>query len=350
MGVVMLASLSAVGAQRALAEGELPFPPEAHSLETLERSVTAVYAGADRLLVLPFRKNFGLFVPFRAAELHAKSASASAHAKGQVSSPITRASVFGQLTDGQRLPILADQDLAPDWRGVDEILPEATDAHLHPAAKLLLVGGEDFMLVEADASTLKEITRRVVPRDLIKPARDPRGEPTAPVIASLRRSFSKAWGATPGIRVAGLARIPISWKLGHDKRRYLAALRVPKYPLVMVECDLVEPSSCLIARHCNLEGAADLEPISISGIGLSQQDGKRLAVIGDARQHRLHIFNFQSCYHVPRIATLKLPARLRPPTNIHVDQSNGLWITTRRPDDYLNASLYFWPRDAWNSR
>jgi hypothetical protein len=57
--------------------------------------------------------------------------------------------------------------------------------------------------------------------------------------------------------------------------------------------------------------------------------------------------NFQSCFHVPVIGNIELPAKMRDVGNIFLDESRQLWISSLIPDDYLNASLYQWPDGTW---
>jgi hypothetical protein len=291
----------------------LPAAVEERSLVTLEPSPMALMATQKRVVMVPADKGIGVEQPF----------------KGPGAS---RVLTFGELTDGKRLPIAPDAAGRP-WRGIDEV-----------GNKLVLLDGEDLTMLEADGATMKEVTRRTVPRDLLRPARDPRGEPSSVSINALRARFKTAFLATPAPRITGMAPLPDAW-LGADKRRYLLATRVKDFPLLLMACDREDPSSCAIERRCNLEGGGDLAAEHVTGIAVSEPG--RTVLIGDDAHGRIVEFRFNSCYDVPRRGELRLPERLKRLTTLAVDGAGRLWVATAQADDYLNASVYFWAPAAW---
>lgn len=319
--LLAVAGLGLVAAKSApLVQAALPWPDESQSIETLERSITAIFLADGRgvrsgtVVAMPFRKPYATVHPFTAEAT-------------------TRETRFGKLTDGQRLTVM-DQGAAIDWRGMDEV-----------DGKALLLSGEDLVLVDADVVSMKETTRRSVAWDLIKPPRDPRGEPSTAQVQDLRRRFKKAYQATTGVRVSGMARLPEEWARTKGVRSYLLASRIPGFPLLLMECQKDEPSSCVLARACNLEGAASLKPSAVTGIAVSAE--RKLVLIGDSAHQRLDAFRFNSCYDIPKKAEVDLPARVKGLVNLYVDGGERLWIASKAPDDYLNASVYFWPKTAW---
>jgi hypothetical protein len=307
-------ALAAPAAKQGGGVRRLSPPVEQRSLETLEPAPAALHVGPDRVVMVPAGKGIGVVAPF--------------HGAGA-----TREAVFGKLTDGQRLPVAPDAPGRP-WRGLDEV-----------GNKILLLDGEDLTMLEADAKTLKEVTRRTIPRDLLRPARDPRGEPTGPVTAALRQKFKAAFLATPPPRITGMARLPEGWAGDAKKRRYALATRVPGFPLLTMACDLEEPSSCSIERQCHLEGAADLAPQHVTGVAVSAAD--KTILIGDDGRQRVVGFTFHSCYDVARRQEWALPEKLKTLSSLAVDGAGRLWIGTAQADDYLNASLFFWAPDDW---
>jgi hypothetical protein len=244
----------------------------------------------------------------------------------------TRLETFGPLSSQQRRTVAKDP---ADWDLVGADLL---------ASRLLLLEGITSTLIEAEPNSGKELLRRTVPWDLIKPPADRGGEATQPETAALRQAFKRAWLATTGLHIVGMARMPAAWQPG-TKVHYLLATRVKGFPLVQMGCDAAEPSSCMIERQCHLEGAGDLQTDDITGLGIVAAE--RLVIVGERRQKRLASFHYTSCYHVPRVATYALPAQLKTLTNVTVDASGRLWLTTAQPDDYLNASVYFWSKGSW---
>lgn len=300
--------LSGVGPAR-----NLPFPEPAQALETLSRTVTAVGIDAGRLIVMPREGSFAIVTPF------------NPEAK-------TREQVFGKITDSTRQEIGKD-DGPFAWAGV-----------YFPPGRVMVLDGGSLALVEADAKTFKEVVRRSIPWDTIVPPRDRGGEATGPETTALRASFKRAFLGTAGQKLTGMVALPDSWRTG-KKKQYLAATRIKGFPLVMIECDPDESSSCVVARQCYLEGATDLSSDMVTGIAIYEK--KRQVWIGNRKAMKLHGFMYHSCYHVTRRADLQLPERLKTMTNIAIDGDGRLFLTTEIPDDYYNASLFFWPRAAW---
>ncbi len=291
----------------------LPFPEPAQALETLARAVTAVGAEPGRLIVMPREGSFAMVTPF------------NPDAK-------TREQAFGKITDSVRQEIGKD-DGPFAWAGVF-FLP----------GRVMFLDGSSLALIEADAKTFKEIVRRSMPWDTISPPRDRGGEATGPEVTALRAAFKRAFVATAGQKITGMAALPDAWKTG-KKKQYLAATRIKGYPLLLVECDPEEASSCVVARECYLEGASDIAPDSITGIAINEK--KRQVWLGDRKAMKLAGFMYHSCHHVTRRGDLQLPDRLKTMTNITLDAEGRLFLTTEIPDDYYNASLFYWPRSAW---
>lgn len=302
-------ALAGVGPAR-----QLPFPEPTQALETLSRSVSAVGVDGDRLVVMPREGAYAIVTPFRPGAT-------------------TREGVFGKITDSLRQEIGKD-DGPFGWAGV-----------YFPAGRVMFLDGLNLALIEADAKTFKEIVRRSIPWDMIAPPRDRGGEATGPETSALRATFRRAFQATPGQKFAGMAPLPDSWKTG-KKKQYLAATRIKGFPLVLVECEADEASSCVVARQCYLEGASDLPADQIAGIAINE--AKRQVLIGDRKAMKLLGFKFHSCYHVTRRGDLQIPDKIRTLTNIAIDKDERLFLTTEIPDDYHNGSLFFWPKAAWD--
>jgi hypothetical protein len=291
----------------------LPFPEPTQALETLQRAVTAVGVDGDRLIIMPREGAFAIVTPFRPGAT-------------------TREGVFGKITDSTRQEIAKDEGPFA-WTGVI----------LRPN-RVMFLDGANLALIESDPKSFKEIVRRSIPWDTLVPPRDRGGEATRPETAALRAAFKRAFVATPGLKLAGMAPLPDAWKTG-KKKHYLAATRIKGYPLLMIECDPEDSSSCVVSRQCYLEGATDLLPEAVAGIAIDEK--KRLVWIGDRKRMKLAGFMFHSCYHVTRRGDVTLPDRLKTLTNIAIDAERRLFLTTEIPDDYHNSSLFYWPSSQW---
>lgn len=298
---------------------ELALAPEERTLETLSRGLAAVGVAAGQFVALSSESG---------AERQAIVGTFDPSGK-------TRVATFGKLTDQTRREIFKDGEVPYqlDWRAVDLT-----------TTRPLFLDGESLTLHEADPKTFASIMRRSIPWDLAKPPRDTGGEPTTPETELLRGQFKAAFRATLGVKAAGMAPVPPSWGSA-KKRNYLMALRVKGFPLALVECDPDESSSCILTRHCRVEGAGDLAPEAIAGVGVRAKD--RVVVLGDAKGHRLVYFKFHSCLHVSRRGERGIPGEIKDLSNVMVDADARLWLTTKRPDDYQNASLFYWPAGAW---
>ena len=241
--------------------------------------------------------------------------------------------MFGELNNQSRRylsPATDSLDLvAADW-GKDRIL---------------LFDGTSVTIHEIATADFKEVTRRSMPWDLIKPPADRGGEPTRAETAALRARFKIQWLKVPGRKLVGVAPLPLALSKGRH-HVYLAATKVAGFPLVEIACgDAEAPSACMITRHCSLDGATELTPSNIAGIAVSE--ARRMVLVGDARRQLLVGFRYDSCMQVAKVKEYKLPAKLKTVSNLFVDKKDRLWVTTRSPDDYRNASVFFWPPDAW---
>ncbi len=297
---------------------ELAFPEARASLETLHRSVAAVGRFGDRIIALAPGKASALVTPFDAAGA-------------------TREAVFGKIEAGERREVVKGALGPLDWRAVDLV-----------GNKALLFDGQGLTFVEADAATLAEVARRSVPWDTVRPPRDRGGEATAWETKDLRVRFARAVQATPGVKVIGLARIPAGWR--GKVRGYFALTRLKGYPLLELECsdDDEMPSSCVVARACNVDGLGDVSPKDLFGAAAVERDGQKLILVGDASRQRIVALKYDTCFHVARARPeWVIPAKIKDAATFSVDADGALWVGARAPDDYLNASLYFWAKGDW---
>ncbi len=330
----------AVAAATRAAAVPLAFPPAAQALGPIERVISALGMVGDQLILLPQDKSFAVLAKLPAGTLAAEVPVLTADLGGppMVRTPPLTAASFGQgvAPDGSYRKGEAGAFKGADWRGM---------AVTADGERALLLDGFEVVLHEASPQAMQWVLSRTPPWDRIRPPRDRGGEATSGETAELRAAFKRAFLATPGLKAAGIAPLPAAWNERKGVTSYLLALRVAKFPLVLMECSVSEPSACQIVRQCLLEGAQDLAPEAVTGIAVSA--ARRLVLIGDGKGRRLVGFKFTSCLHVARERDYALPKQLKELTNIVVDTRDRLWVTTGRPDDYLKASVYVWPKALW---
>ena len=296
------------GATGALSEPILP-----QSLETIERQVYAVGRTASGLMIAPDRENFVITTPFTA-------------------SGTSRELTFGKILDSKRVPI-GDKSELYEWRSFFAL-----------ENRVLAFEGRLLLLVELDGTTLAEIIRRPIQWDTVRPPRDRGGEATTLETSQFRAAFKKAMNSMKGLKSSGIAPIPKSW-INNGKNNYLMLSRLERFPLLLLECDEQTPSSCVVTRGCNVEKKFKTKVDDLRGIGISAE--RKEIVVGDPIAKQIHAFIFNSCYSIQHTASRALPKKIKTLSSLMVDSEERLFITTDTPDDYLNASLYFWNNAEW---
>lgn len=294
---------------------ELPFPEERASVETVERTIQGVARAADSVFIFP--KNPALVL---------KAAFA---VDGQ-----DRGARFGKLEAQERLTISHADGAA--WRGLDRI-----------EGRYVLFDGGRLSVVELDDKSFKPIVERSIPWDLIRPPADRGGEATRSETAEAQAAFKRRFLAAPSPKLAGIARVPDSWKIAKGKRMgnvYLAATRIEGFPLLQLECRADEASQCMVARFCKLGTPLGIPAEAVAGIGLDEK--RRLIVFGDTTAHGFVAYEWRSCFHSPRVKSAwRLPGKVKSLAGFAVDAEGRLWVASDVADDYLNASVYVW--DTW---
>ena len=294
---------------------ELPFPKEAESIQTVERSIFGVSILQGEIFAFLKGTAFALRIPFSPEDKDIKAR-------------------FGQLLDQVRQNLPAA--LGASWRSIERY-----------DKRYLLFDALRLSTAEVDAKDFTPLIERSIVWDLIRPPADRGGEATRSETAEVRAKFQRQLRATSGVKISGLARIPASWVSSNDSsrvNRYLMASRIPDFPLLMLECQADEPSQCMIARYCQLSPKLAIEPEAIVGFGLSEK--RRLLIFGDPTRHQLVLYKWQSCYRSTLSPiVLKLPRRLKTLVSLSTDFHDRLWIVSDEPDDMLNASIYFW--ESW---
>lgn len=294
----------------------LPAPVATQSAETIERHVIAIGRINSGLLLGTQHERFIFTTPFNPDQT-------------------TREGVFGKMVDSKRTTI-SDKETF-DWRAFFPLSGKHEN-------RVLALDGTRLAFIELDAKNFSEIARRGMPADHIKPPRDRSGEPTTAETKEFRAEFSNAMRKLSGTIVTGAARIPDDW-MRNGRTNYLMHSRLPRFPLLLATCSRNEPSQCIVERGCNLEGYKGTPTEQLAGIAIKAE--KREVVLGDPIARKLHVLKFDSCFHVPYRSSIGLPDSLKKLTNIFVDEDGRLFVSTDQPDDYLNASLFYWRKDQW---
>lgn len=300
-------------APAAVALPPLAEPLKNQSLETIERRVVAVGLAPSGLVLAAEQVQFVITSPFK------KEAE-------------TREAIFGKLIDSKRM-MVGDKSERFDWR-----------AFFPFENRVMAFDGTKMMLMEVDSTSYNEVIRRSIPWDQLKPPRDRGGEGTTREISAFRSSFKKAMLAMKGTKVSGMAKLPDNW-FKNGKTNYLLLSRLKDFPLLLLECSTSSASECMLSRGCNLERFTGSPIETLRGIAVSSE--RQQIFIGDPVQKKLHVLKFNTCNQVVGLGSRVLPQSLKPLSNILVDQDDRLFVTTESPDDYLNASLYFWNKSQW---
>lgn len=290
----------------------LPEPSQGQTLEVLSRGALGVLKTDQQVIVLPKAALFGTVTTFAP--------------QGK-----NRDQVFGTLlTFGK--PVLMSENDKDRWTNLFEI-----------DQNYVAFDRQGFSWTVLDPK-FKEILRRSIPRDLIRPPRDRGGEPTKPEIQSFRQAFNKEWNQTIPYKSSGIASAFSKATGTTAARSYFVALSLPKFPLALMECQKDEPSQCSLTRECYLEGAR-IPAAARAGVAVSEKRG--LMIFGNRQEGTLLGYTFHSCFHSVHSHTWVLPKPLKRLTNLMIDAEERLWVTTEEPDDFHNASVYYWPKESW---
>jgi len=186
--------------------------------------------------------------------------------------------------------------------------------------------------------------------DLVRPPRDPRGEPTRSEVADLRRGFTRSFAKVQldnNELFGGLAAIPPFWN-DRDGSQFLLLIRVPGTPLMTVRCNGRNMNSCQAMRACFVHGLPShlVEEL----YGLAVDPVRKELLIGSPGEQRIMRFKAPSCYHIAHLKDsddIGLPEQLKDLSSLFVDSDRNLWLTTLRPDLYKSGTLFRFNAADW---
>jgi hypothetical protein len=287
-------------------------PPliELHSLETVERTISGTVVDRDVIYQFIEGKEYFISTPFKA--------------DGK-----TREEIFGPMTASERVKIGAEGEKARPWRG----------AAVHGEV-LMLLDGVGLEIVTYSLKNKAYFSRHSIVWDTLRPPVDRGGEATLKEREAFRAKFKSAMSKAGEMKFVGMTKVhPSKWE--SKSPEFWIATRAAEFPLLRMSCTEDDVARCRIIRACYTEGDKDLAADSISGVGTTA-DGKYVWVL-DRMKRKLRRFTAGSCFHMQHDKEMDLTEKLFEPSNIHIDESDRLWITTIRQDDYYNSSLTWWP-------
>lgn len=292
-------------------ELRLPRPEKANSYEMIERSPQA-FGLLDKYFLLLLRDQSVVVQ--------------TAYIKNDGSSTVLESSLTASRR--VRIPSLVK---STDWI-----------AGLPFGARNILIDGTQLSVTTL--SDKNEIIRSDgIVWDLLKPASDPRGEPTRWEIASTRSEVSRLIKAKSGRKLSGVARLPPEWK-GGKEGRFLLATNLDGYPLMQMDCQNDIGVSCMIVRSCEMESPIGSDDVR----GIAPVPGRSAFLVGDYKKNALTLFKYSSCFQITKGATFYLPDQFKKLGSFGISQSGELWVVTLSPDDYTNGSVHVWPSSVWH--
>jgi hypothetical protein len=200
----------------------------------------------------------------------------------------------------------------------------------------------DGVTLEVIGYSLKNqafMSRHSIVWDSVRPPRDRGGEAGAPETRQFRRKFYDAMSKADESKFVGIAAVPDKWRESADYE-YFVATRVRDFPLLILRCTKDDPSRCRVHRSCFVSGLKVTSPGDVAGVGVVES--KRVVLIGDRKLHGAHVLRYDSCLSVRKQGEVHFPKRVFEISNIHVDAADRLWATSIRPDDYFNATGFYW--------
>jgi hypothetical protein len=302
-------ALSVPGVVYAKTSIQLPAPTENQAVVSVERSQAAILLNGEAIYQTPDRVSYFVQTPFRAEAT-------------------TRAEIYGDMLDSKRIEVGAEGEKLRPWRGM------GTYQNV-----LLLLDGFALEMIAYSFKSNAFLSRHSIMWDQLKPPRDRGGEAGNPEIQLFRSKFVSAMSKSDEIKFVGMSAVPQKWK-ETDAAEFFVASRLKDFAVLTMACTDDDPARCRIRRGCMLEGASSLVAEDIAGIGVSE--ARKLVMIGDRKKHLLHVFRYESCLHMPKIGEIALPKEVFQMSNLHIDAADRLWVTTIRPDNYHNATAFWW--------
>ena len=224
-------------------------------------------------------------------------------------------------------------------------LPEGSGWLIQALDRGFLLLNKRSLEIRHYSASEKLISKRTLWYDRILPARDRGGEAPSWEIKSFRKKFVRAFKNQQGPRITGLTPVPVSWRR-ESNTLYLLLSKLKGFPIILMRCQKKDPSQCSIYRGCfaNAFKKGNQYPAGITTI-----PEKREILIGIPAKHQISVLKYHSCYDIRQKQKVALPPRIKEITDLALDYQGNLFISTKRKDDYFNASLFRWRKSQWDS-
>jgi hypothetical protein len=223
-----------------------------------------------------------------------------------------------------------------EWLPMGELTADKVMFFNKNSLRVALFNRKDWSLLEAKDLVV----------DQVKPAKDTRGEPTQKetlaLQGKLRAFYNKLKKDVPLIK--SIAALPLD-KREADAHQYVALTDFPDHPVMTISCSGAQPLYCKLARACFARLPKEVRLDQLAGISFSEK--RKIMLVGNPAEKRLEVFHYSSCFDVVHAGKIDYSVKLKALQSLHVDPSDGLWITTSEPDDYRNGSVYFWQPGDW---
>ncbi|MBP9706381.1 MAG: hypothetical protein KBD78_01990 [Oligoflexales bacterium] len=290
------------------AQTALPYPDKHQRLESIEHEQLGFFVEDHRILIQPKKRFFIVEVPFDES---------------------SKTSPFGKFLDSKRHTFKPQFAQGKDWRFIIKI-----------SNKLMLIDSYNLNLIFLDPEKPSSIVNESsIAWDSLRPPADAGGEASKVETTNLRQSFKKAFAQHKGERISGISKLPPNW-VKDTGENYLLLSRIENHPLLIMNCLDSEIPQCRISRTCHVpkDVFKNRNPQ-----GLIAAREKKQVIFADAKNNNLLSLNFLSCYSVGSIQTFAtLPPHLKAVKDLQLDEKNRLWTLTAAPDNFDNASVYYW--------
>lgn len=304
-----------IGWSTGVLAADLPLPPQENSAITIERAIQRVLPGRE-LVLMPLARNFIVSTPF--------------NSEGK-----TREERFGEVIHSFRYQVKelgkASHLVAGYRRGRDIMLFDAGRLEIYRITMEYLPDGV--------RPSYQFVSQRGVVWDRILPLGDGAGSVPQWKIAKVRREFKKAFRAAKK-RIFAVQ----PWWEGKSEHGLLALSLIPTFPVLELRCSNAIPNKCRVHQACQFH--KDWQ--GYDGMALFKDGRNRQQMlVANKEQHEIHRFEIKSCRSIASIGKLTVDPKLKALAGVAVDADQRLWVSTSEPDDYTNASVFFWPKEVW---
>lgn len=209
--------------------------------------------------------------------------------------------------------------------------------------KLAILDGIDFKIKIFDNSKKAIISSADIIIDKIAPPPDSRGLPPKKENLINRKNFLRSINKNKkSIIFSGITFL----KKNSQSLLFLSSTLLKKFPLVLIECSLKNPSYCYVKNNCFIDQSIFRNTALVS---ISYNKKKEYLVFSDKSQNRVLVYKYQNCFHSKEYLEIHPPKLLKKLTASSIDNKDNLWLSTEELDNYHNANIYSWKLQDWKN-